>query len=147
MVSPSARYRATADDSRSDDRTEYRPGVCNIGRTEQRRRYRYAAVGALVTLGYLAALVVTDAPTGLVLGAFAPLALAVEFSIQARTQFCVRFALRGRYDFTGSGGDSGRVTASANRRADTVSAAKVTVFSLLVAGVATGALYVGGTML
>jgi hypothetical protein len=141
MASPSARSPTTSDESRSDEHAAYRPGVCNIGRTEQRRRYRYAALGALATVGYLAAVIVVDAPTALVLGAFVPLALAYEFFVQARTQFCVRFALLGRYDFTGSGGGTGQVTTPENRRADTTTAAKVTGFSVVAAGLTTALLY------
>lgn len=141
MAPPRTRYRAAPDESSPDRSAAYRPGYCNIGRTEQRRRYRYAAVSALAALGYVAAVVLARLPSFLVVGAFAPLALAFEFLVQARTQFCVRYALQGRYDFGGSGGDAGDVTDPEERRADAVSAAKVTFVAVLAAGVTTGALY------
>jgi len=141
MAPPRTRYRSASDESSTGRSATYRPGYCNIGRTEQRQRYRYAAVGALAAVGYVAAVVLTRLPSLLVVGVFAPLALAFEFLVQARTQFCVRFALLGRYDFSGSGGDAGDVTDPEQRRADAVSAAKVTFVAVLAAGVTTGALY------
>ncbi|MFC5972783.1 hypothetical protein ACFPYI_15710 [Halomarina salina] len=141
MNPASSRYRASGDDPPPTRPTSYRPGVCNIGRTEQRRRYRYASVGLVATAVYLAAVVTASAPTALVLGAFPPLALAVEFFVQARTRFCVKFALLGRYDFSASGGEAGPVTDAASRRADATFALRITVVSLVTAAVTTGLLY------
>lgn len=119
----------------------YRPGYCNIGRAEQRKRYRYALVGFLTAAAYVAAVLLTSTPPELLLGAFAPLALGCEFLVQARARFCVRFALLGRYDFTGAGGDSGTVDAAADRRADTKYALRITALSVVLAGVVTVAVY------
>ena len=141
MTAPSSRYRASVDDPPPTRPTTYRPGVCNIGWTEQRKRYRYAAVGGLAALVYLVAVVATGAPAGLVVGAFAPLALAYEFFVQARTRFCVKFALLGRYDFSASGGDAGPVSEPADRRTDAASALAITVASVVAAAVTTGLLY------
>ncbi|MFD1514991.1 hypothetical protein [Halomarina rubra] len=141
MASPRSRYPSSSDEPPPTASAEYRPGYCNIGHREQRRRYRYAGVGALVTLVYLSAVLAASAPAGLVVGAFAPLALAYEFFVQARAQFCVKFAVLGRYDFTGSGGEAGRVADPENRRADTTSAIRITVVSVVAAGVTTGVLY------
>ncbi|WP_254535083.1 hypothetical protein [Halomarina litorea] len=63
----------------------YRPGYCNIGRAEQRKRYHYALASFLVAVVYAASVLLTSVPTELLLGAFAPLALGCEFFVQART--------------------------------------------------------------
>ena len=141
MTSSSSRYRLSTDDPPPDRSSSYRPGDCNIGRTEQRKRYRYAGVGVLTAVAYLATVTALGAPTALVLGVFAPLSLAYEFLVQARTQFCVKFALLGRYDFSASGGEAGAVTDPTNRRADASSALRITVVSVVAAAVTTGLLY------
>ncbi|WP_254544549.1 hypothetical protein [Halomarina pelagica] len=126
---------------------DYDPGHCNIGRAERWRRYRYAAVGFVGAVAYLVVIVAAGAPNALVLGLFVPLALGLEWLVQARTAFCVRLALAGRYDFTGSGGTRGLVRSPANRRADARGALRVTVFSITAAGVATAACYAAFVLL
>ena len=119
----------------------YQPGYCNIGPREQRKRYGYGLVGVLAAAVYVVAVLLTPTPPELVAGAFAPLALGCEFLVQARTRFCVRFALLGRYDFTGAGGRSGTVDAPADRRADVGYALRITAVSIALAGVVTAAVY------
>lgn len=119
----------------------YRPGYCNIGRSERRKRYRYAAVGAIAAVVYFATVAATDTPDALVLGTFVPLSLACEWYIQARVRFCVRFALLGRYDLTGSGGEAGKVTDPDARSADARYAIRITVISIALAAVATAVVY------
>jgi hypothetical protein len=118
--------------------TPYEPGVCNIGRAEQFQRYTYAGVAAVVAAVYLGACLLLGLPSALLAGVFVPLALAVEWFVQARTAFCVRFALLGRYD-TGDGG--GEVTDSGARRADVRQSIRITALSIGIAALATAAIY------
>ena len=76
----------------------YRPGVCNIGGHERRRRYRYAGVCALAAVAYAVAVLAWSAPTALLLGLFVPLSLGTEFLLQGRRSFCASLGLRGRFD-------------------------------------------------
>lgn len=117
---------------------QYVPGQCNIGRAERRRRYRIAAVGFAVAALYVAWVALSDAPAVLSVGAFAPLAVAVEWYVQGRQAFCVRLATRGAYSV---GDEAGRVSSEDARRTDRRYAAKLTALSLAVAAVVTGAVY------
>lgn len=116
----------------------YEPGVCNIGRDEQLQRYVYASLAGVAAVAYVAVAMVLDVPSALLAGVFVPLALAVEWAVQARASFCVRFALLGRYD-TGDGG--GEVTGREARRADVRQSVRITVLSIVIAGLATAAVY------
>lgn len=118
--------------------SSYEPGVCNIGRGEQFQRYVYAALAGVASVAYVAVAVLLDVPSALLAGVFVPLALAVEWLVQARTAFCVRFALLGRYD-TGDGG--GEVTSPEARRADVRQSVRITVLSIAIAAAATAAVY------
>lgn len=98
--------------------TEYQPGVCNIGRTERRRRAALGAVGSLVTLAVVLWVFATDTSRLYLLVTAAPLFLVAEGFLQARTGFCPGFASAGIYDVSTDGGDRHEVTAPEHRTAD-----------------------------
>ena len=120
----------------------YRPGHCNIGRRERRRRGIVAgaafAVAALIVLAYAGGYL----PAPLFAGVFVFLAVGFEWGLQASTAFCVRLALLNRYDFRGEGGTAGTVSDPGAWQDDRVQAAKITGASLLLAAVTTGGLAV-----
>jgi hypothetical protein len=120
----------------------YRPAQCNIGRRGRRRR----AAGAVCGFAVAAALVVGHAvgalPAVFLVAAFVPLALGVEFAVQASTAFCVGLAALGRFDFSGEGGPAGRVADPADRGTDRIHALKISVVSVALAAVTTGVLVV-----
>ena len=118
--------------------SSYEPGVCNIGRGEQFQRYVYAALAGVAAVAYVVVAVLLNVPSALLAGVFVPLALAVEWAVQARTSFCVRFALLGRYD-TGNGG--GEVDGREARREDIRQSVRITVLSIAIAAVVTAAVY------
>jgi len=133
----------------TDSPTDYRPGVCNIGSRERRRRYRYAGVCAAAAVAYAAGVLVTTLPAALLLGLFVPLSLGTEFLLQARRSFCARLGFRGRFDFGGeddgpvaTDGGGSRVTDPAARAADRRYAFRLTVLGVL--GGAAGAVLVYG---
>ena len=119
--------------------SEYEPGYCNIGRPQRRRRYAYAATAFGATVAGVLGVVVGLIPELLLVAAFVTLALGFEMLIQARTSFCVRLALLGRYDFRGEG-EAGRVDEAAARHADQIYAVKITAASLLLAALSTAIL-------
>jgi hypothetical protein len=135
----------------SDSTTEvYRPGACNIGVHERRRRYRLAAGALLAAVGYLAVVVVTGLPAVFALGAFVPLSLGCEWCLQGRRSFCATlgFAGRsfcatlgfaGRYAFPGA---RGRVPDGGARQADRRYAFRLTILGLLAGAVLTLGTYV-----
>lgn len=87
---------------------EYRPGVCNIGPAEIRRRRWTGHVGLVAAVVLLAALVVLDAPpiTRLVVGI--PAMISASGYLQAWLKFCAGFAQIGVYNF-GERGDTRKV--------------------------------------
>jgi hypothetical protein len=115
----------------------YQPAQCNIGRRQRYWRAALACVSLLVAVGIVVAYAVGVVPRLLLVGVFAPLALAFEFGIQAYESFCVTLALLGKYDFTD---ESGRVTDSANRHADRRYALRISVVSVVLAAILTLAL-------
>ncbi|MEE6210264.1 hypothetical protein U3A55_08860 [Salarchaeum sp. III] len=119
--------------------SEYVPGTCNIGEQERRRRYRIAYAAFALAIAYVAVVAAASVPAVLVLGAFAPLAVGIEWYVQGRESFCVRLAWRGRFSF---GGDRGSVSDADARRRDRRHAAELTAISILAAAVLTAVSYV-----
>ncbi|ELZ26765.1 hypothetical protein C474_19030 [Halogeometricum pallidum JCM 14848] len=121
---------------------EYRPGECNIGEAEQRRRALLGAVAALLTLGLVTWVFGFDGPWwALALAAF-PLFGAAEGYFQTRFRFCTGFASLGIYDVSAGGNDRRRVTDDAARRADLRRAWQIHGYAAAVAVV--GALFLFG---
>ncbi|GAA0656613.1 hypothetical protein [Salarchaeum japonicum] len=119
--------------------SEYVPGTCNIGERERRRRYRVAYAAFALAAAYVLVVAVTSVPAALVVGAFAPLAVGVEWYVQGRESFCVRLAWRGAFSF---GGDRGTVSDADARRRDRRHAVELTALALLAAAALTAATYV-----
>ena len=90
-------------------RSDYEPGVCNIGPAEIRRRRMAGHVGAIATLVVLAVLVVLDAPPVARLILILPAAGAASGYLQAWLKFCAVFGSRGVFNF-GSLGDWTKIT-------------------------------------
>lgn len=133
----------------------YRPGVCNIGTIERRRRYRHAGLSVVAAVAYTAGVLAWSVPTALLLGLFVPLSLGTEFLLQARRSFCASLGFRGRFDLRGDDpvvtdgggvgrrdGGAGRVTDPAARTADRRYALRLTVLGVI--GGAAGAVLVYG---
>jgi hypothetical protein len=115
---------------------EYRPGVCNIGPSEIRRR-RAAGVASLLVAGLLAiALLATGAPPLLRLAVVVPLYMGVLGLLQARARFCVAFAAGGIHDL-GAPGERQPVADRAAHRADLRRAAGMALSAGLLAAAIT----------
>lgn len=117
----------------------YRPGVCNIGNRERRRRYRLGLGAVLVGVAYLAVVAVAGLPAVFALGGFVPLSLGCEWYLQGRQSFCATLGFAGRYEFAG---EAGEVPDTEARRADRRYAFRLTVLGLLCGGVLAAAAYV-----
>jgi len=86
--------------------------------------------------GRPAGVVAGPVPRELLVAVFVPLAVGYEWGLQASTAFCVRLAVRNRYDF--GRGASGRVETPADQQDDQLQAVKITAASLLLAMLTTG---------
>ena len=73
----------------------YRPGVCNIGPAEIRRRRQIGYLGLAAAVFVAAVLVLVDAPTWTRLAIALPVAGALSGFIQAQMRFCAGFAMAG----------------------------------------------------
>lgn len=125
---------------------EYQPGVCNIGRTERRRRRLFGSAAFLAGAGFVAFVLATGRPDALLLWSFAPLFGGFLGVFQDRLGFCVGFAAMARYDLSGSSGEAGSVAEREALRADRKRAAQVLAYALVAAALVTGAVYGLGTL-
>jgi hypothetical protein len=93
---------------------EYRPGVCNIGPAEIRRRRQIGYLGLAAAVAVAAALLALDAPAWTRLIIALPVAGALSGFIQAQQRFCAGFAMSGLQNM----GEQVRVEDAAARAAD-----------------------------
>lgn len=96
----------------------YRPGVCNIGCDERRRRFYSGIAMLILAVGYTAWLLATDQSSVYLAGTFLLLLGGLLGYFQGRTQFCVAFGALARYDLSGSGGEGGTISEADRRRKD-----------------------------
>jgi hypothetical protein len=110
--------------------TEYQPGVCNIGKAEQRKRYGLGLAGATATV-ILSALLLTGIISipGFV-GVLIASALMFEGFIQGYMNFCTGFASKGIYDVSESGDEKKEVKDSKQRKQDKVKALQIHLYSI-----------------
>jgi hypothetical protein len=95
----------------------YRPGVCNIGPAEIRRRRQIGWLGVAGTLGLALLLPALEAPAASGLLLAIPAAGAFSGFIQAHLRFCAGFGLAGMQNL-GALGDEQRVEDAGARSAD-----------------------------
>jgi hypothetical protein len=135
-------HAATHPAGRGTNGLDYRPGECNIGPAEIARRRWAGHLGLLLALGWLATLVVLDAPPLARLSLALPVAASASGYLQAWLRFCAGFGSRGVYNF-GPLDQLERVIDPAARSEDRRKAAQIILASLaigLVAGVTAGLL-------
>lgn len=120
----------------SNERTSYQPGACNIGSRERRRRYTLAAAALAVAVAMVAGAVLDAFPRPLLPALFVPLALGVEWYLQASRSFCAILGALGRYSFSDAD-NAGRVRDPTARRADRSSALRMTATAVVVAALVT----------
>lgn len=120
---------------------EYQPGVCNIGRSERRKRRRFGTMSFLAAAAFVGFVLATGRPDSLLSLAVAPLFGGFLGLFQDRLGFCVGFAAMARYDLSGSSGGAGSVAQREALRADRKRAAQVLAYALVTAVAVTGAVY------
>ncbi|QLH84755.1 hypothetical protein [Halosimplex pelagicum] len=127
--------------------SEYRPGVCNIGRDERRKRRTLGAVSFLGAAAYVGVVLGTGRPAGLLLGSFPLLFGGFMGVVQDRMGFCAGFGALARYDLSGSGGDSGSVADAEAVKRDRIKAFQVVAVAAAAAVVTTMVVYGVGSAL
>lgn len=133
--------RASEQRENSGSPVSYEPGVCNIGRNERSKRFRYGVISIVTAGAYLIVIWYLRLPAvyALVSGIF--VYSGVLNFIQYRRGFCVSFAVLGQYDFTGSGGDRDAVRRGPYRQRDRRRAYEIGGYALGISIVATLIVY------
>jgi len=125
---------------------EYQPGVCNIGRDEQRTRRLGGVVSLVAALGVVGFVLASGRPDSLLLVSFPLFFGAAVGFVQARMRFCAAFGALARYDLSGSGGESGTGEDREAVRRDRRKAATVLAYAAGLAAIATAIVYSVGTL-
>jgi hypothetical protein len=118
----------------------YESGVCNIGPDEVAHRLTLAHIGLLITLGFLALLLVTHVPLLARFAVALPAAGTAVAYLQAWRRFCVAFGTLGVFNF-GKVGSTQRVQDPQERARDRRRALEIVLLGLLT-GVVVGAVAV-----
>ncbi len=110
---------------------EYKPGVCNIGKNEIRKRYAFGAAGLILSVALVYLLISFSLPRPYLLAVFIPLVMAFEGFYQGYFGFCVGYASRSIYDLGGSGGGYGKVADKESHKADMDRAKTITIYAVV----------------
>lgn len=121
--------------------SEYRPGVCNIGRDERQKRRTVGIATAIAAVGVTLFVLATGRPGTTILWTFPLWVGAFVGFFQDRLGFCVGFAALARYDLGGSGGGAGTVSEREAVRRDRRRAAEVLGYAVLAALATTAAVF------
>jgi len=112
----------------------YRPGVCNIGPAEIRRRRRSGWVGLAIAVVFLGLALVLGWPAGWRFLVAIPVFLGAHGFLQAAMHFCAGFAMRGVFNF-GELGRQDSVVEAEYRRADQRKALQISGIAFAIAAV------------
>lgn len=123
----------------SAKRSEYIPGVCNIGGAERARRRRSGIAGTVLALALLIFLLAIDAPPAWRLLLVLPVAAAASGFLQDAMHFCAAFGLKGIYNVINSAGITEDVELEKFRRKDRAKALQIAGLSLAIGAAAAGA--------
>ena len=114
--------------------THYRPGACNIGAAEIRRRWLAGHVGLLTAVLLLVVLVAVGAPPITRLIIALPAAGAAISYLHAHLRFCAAYGLRGLYNFDRPGTEQA-VADEAARASDRRRALEIALAGALVGAI------------
>jgi hypothetical protein len=124
----------------------YRPGVCNIGKNEIRKRYATGFVGLTIAGVLVYVIAQFSLPIWSLLVCFFPLFVGAEGLLQGYYKFCAGFASRSIFDFSGSINEKGKVTDKEAHNLDTQKARRISLYSFVIAAVATTIIYLAGAV-
>lgn len=110
---------------------EYKPGVCNIGKKEIRKRYLFGAAGLVAAILLAYVIVAFHLPKLSLIASFIFFMLGFEGLYQGHFKFCAGFASAGIYDLTGSGGKRSKVTDKESHRIDMKRAMRIHALSII----------------
>jgi hypothetical protein len=111
---------------------KYIPGVCNIGRTETKRRAQAGWIGLIVAIILYGSLVYFGLPRVLRLILFFPAMMAAVGFLQARMHFCAYFGMRGVFNFSNEIGKIETVEEEDFRAMDKKRAHRIIIYSVII---------------
>ena len=113
-------------------KSQYIPGVCNIGRAEIRQRWIAGWIGVAASVLLLAILVLFKTAVAWRLLVFFPATLAAVGFLQAAWHFCAKFGLGGVFNFGPDLGQTDTVEQAEFRKKDRRTALLIIGLSLLI---------------
>ncbi|HUI93082.1 MAG TPA: hypothetical protein VLX68_12615 [Chitinivibrionales bacterium] len=122
-------------------KSEYVPGVCNIGPAERRLRRKSGWIGIGVGIGLWAALAFVKAPQAWRLLVFFPASLAASGYLQSAFHFCANFGMRGVFNFGPEVGKTDTVLQAEFRKKDRRKASLILLLSGVIGAIAAAAAF------
>jgi hypothetical protein len=122
-------------------KSEYIPGVCNIGPAERRlrRRVGWAGLGLSVVFGAVCILARIPSPWRLFI--FLPASLAAVGFLQSAFHFCAGYGKQGVFNFGAEVGKTDTVQQAEFRQKDRQKAQLILILSAMIGLVAAGAAF------
>jgi uncharacterized membrane protein YbhN (UPF0104 family) len=120
---------------------QYIPGVCNIGRSEIKKRRALAWIGLVATAALAILFVLLRSPALWRLWVFLPAMLSALGFLQSAWHFCAKFGLRGEFKFGPTIGKSGTQQPAESRKKDRRTALLVIGLSAMIGAVTAAAAY------
>jgi hypothetical protein len=117
----------------ADMKSEYQPGVCNIGAAEKRTRLIAGWMGLGITLVLWVALVLLRVTAPWRLFLFLPAMLGASGFLQARMSFCVNFGMRGVENFGKQVGTITVIEDPESKKLDRSRSYQITGYSAIIA--------------
>src|SRR5262245_1743821 len=118
-----------------NEKHQYVPGVCNIGKAEITRRKVIGWVALAATLALWGALIIFQVPPTWRLVLFVPAMIAAIGFLQAAWHFCAKFGLNGVFNFGSNVGQTDTVEQAEYRRKDRRTALQIIGLSVLVGAI------------
>ncbi len=121
---------------------KYIPGVCNIGRSEIKRRKQAGWFGLILTVLLLGMFIFLNVPPLWRLIIFIPAIIAAVGFLQARMHFCAYFGMQGVFNFSMEVGKTEDVVNEEFRTLDRRRAWRIIIYSVVISAfVSFGAYY------
>jgi hypothetical protein len=121
--------------SNYDLENKYVPGVCNIGRSEIKRRKQAGWTGLIITVILLGLLIYFDMPRSWRLVIFIPAIIMAIGFLQARMHFCAYFGMQGVFNFSSDIGKTDTVEQAEFRSMDRRKAWQIIAYSAIIGAV------------
>jgi len=114
---------------------QYIPGVCNIGKSEIKRRKQAGWSGLIITLILLGLLIYFDMPRSWRLVIFIPAMMTAIGFLQAQMHFCAYFGMQGVFNFSPEIGKTDTVEQAEFRAMDRRKAWQIITYSAIIGAV------------